>query len=148
MPKIIKWLLWVLVVFALYASLKILMPYIRFADIKGKMEEAVQAAALESDDSIARKLSENALLDHLPIAGDYYYQVTGEDGKKYVYEPDTDEQKKEYQDQARQYFLDHMVRNNQGLEISISYQQEIYFPFNLYTHKISFEHKEGVTQRP
>jgi hypothetical protein len=148
MPKIVKWMLWLLAAFVLYTSLKILMPYIRFADIKSKMEEAVQASSLESDENIARKLSENALLDHLPIAGDYYYQVTGEDGKKYVYEPDTDEQKKEYQDLSRQYFLDHMTRSSQGLEIDISYQQEVYFPFNIYTHKISFEHKEGVPQQP
>ena len=42
MPRIVKWLLWALVPLALYASLKILMPYIRFADIKGKMKEAEQ----------------------------------------------------------------------------------------------------------
>ncbi|MBI4726733.1 hypothetical protein HY768_05860 [candidate division TA06 bacterium] len=146
MPRIIKWLLWALVVVALYASLKIVLPYIRFADIKGKMREAVLAAAMETDESIARKLAENALDDNLPLAGDYFYQVTGEDGKKFVYQPETEEQKNEYQTLARQYFLEHMTRSPQGLEIAISYQQEIYFPFNLYTHKISFEHKEGGTQ--
>jgi hypothetical protein len=148
MPRIVKWLLWALVPLALYASLKILMPYIRFADIKGKMKEAVQASSLDSDETIARKLAENALDDKLPLAGDYFYQVTGDDGKKFVYIPETEEQKNEYQAMVRQYFLDHMTRSSQGLEITISYQQEIYFLFNVYTHKISFEHKEGGTQQP
>jgi hypothetical protein len=148
MPRIFKWLLWALVPLALYASLKIMMPYIRFADIKSKMEAAVQASDLESDESIARKLAENALDDKLPLAGDYFYQVTGDDGKKFIYTPDTEEQKVEYQALVRQYFLDHMTRSSQGLEITISYQQEIYFLFNLYTHKISFDHKEGEPQQP
>ena len=148
MPRIIKWLLWALVVAALYASLKIVLPYIRFADIKGKMREAVLAASMETDEGIARKLAENALDDKLPLAGDYFYQLAGEDGKKFVYQPETEEQKNEYQKLARQYFLEHMIRSPQGLEITISYQQEIYFPFDLYTHKIYFEHKEGGTQQP
>lgn len=147
MPKIVKWVLWILAGFALYMAIVILLPYIRFADIKGKMKEAVQAANAESDISIAIKLSENALLDKLPIAGDYFYQVVGEDGKKFVYEPDTEEQKKEYQELAKQYFLEHMTQTPQGLEIEISYTVEIYFPFNIYTHKILFAHKEGQTQQ-
>ena len=147
MPRIIKWLLWILAVFAFYMSIKILLPYIRFADIKGKMEEAVLASDGESEVRIAIKLSETALLDKLPIAGDYFYQVVGEDGKKFVYEPDTEEQKKEYQELAKQYFLEHMTQTPQGLEIEISYTVEIYFPFNIYTHKILFAHKEGRTQQ-
>jgi len=142
MPRIVKWILWILVGFSLYMSIKILMPYIRFADIKSKMKEAVQASAMESDESIALKLAENALDDKLPLAGDYFYQVTGEDGKKFVYKPDTDDQKKEYQNLARQYFLEHMTRTPQGLVIEISYTVEIYFPFDIYTHKILFAHKE------
>jgi hypothetical protein len=148
MPKIFKWLIWILVGFVLYMAIVIVIPYIRFADIKGKMEEAVLAANAESDIGLAMKLSENALLDHLPIAGDYFYQVTGEDGKKFIYEPDTEEQKKEYQDLAKQYFLDHMTHTPQGLEMEISYTVEIYFPFNIYTHRINFAHKEGGTQQP
>jgi len=148
MPKIVKWLLWILVGFALYMSIKIVLPYIRFADIKGKMEEAVLAANAESDISIAMKLSENALLDKLPIAGDYFYQVVGEDGKKFLYEPEDPDQEKEYLELAKQYFLEHMTRTPQGLEIGISYTVEIYFPFDIYTHKINFEHKEGGTQQP
>ncbi|MDO9067188.1 MAG: hypothetical protein Q7W05_01880, partial [Deltaproteobacteria bacterium] len=138
MPKIVKWILWVLAGFALYMSLKIVLPYIRFADIQGKMEEAVLASDAESEISIATKLSENALLDKLPIAGDYFYQVVGEDGKKFIYEPETEEQKKEYQELAKQYFLEHMTQTPQGLEMEISYTVEIYFPFNIYTHKILF----------
>jgi hypothetical protein len=147
MPRIIKWFLWFLAVVALYASLKIVLPYIRFADIKGKMRESVLAASMESDEGIARKLAENALDDKLPLAGDYFYQMIGEDGKKFVYQPETEEQKNEYQILARQYFLEHMTRTPQGLEIEIGYTAEIYFPFNLYTHKISFAHKEGGTQQ-
>jgi len=147
MPKIIKWLLSVLVIVALYAFLKIIIPYIRFADIKGKMRESVVAASMESNAGIAYKLAENALDDKIPLAGDYFYQLVGEDGKKFVYKPETDEQQQEYLELARQYFFEHITRNPQGLvEITISYQQEIYFPFDLYTHKISFEHKEGGTQ--
>ncbi|MBI5804797.1 hypothetical protein HZA73_01985 [candidate division TA06 bacterium] len=142
MPRIVKWILWILVGFALYMSIKILLPYIRFADIKGKMEEAVLVSNGESDLTIAIKLSENALLDKLPIAGDYFYQVVGEDGKKFFYEPENLEQEKEYQELAKQYFLEHMTRTPQGLVIEISYTVEIYFPFNIYTHKIFFAHKE------
>ena len=143
MPKIIKWMLWVLAGFALYMSIKIVLPYIRFADIKGKMEEAVLAANAETDNNIADKLSENALLDKLPIAGDYFYQVVGEDGKKFFYEPESPEQQKEYQELAKQYFLEHMTRTPQGLVIEISYTVEIYFPFDIYIHRINFAHKEG-----
>lgn len=148
MPKIVKWILWVLAGFALYMSVKIVIPYIRFADIKGKMEEAVLAANSESDTGIAIKLSENALLDKIPIAGDYFYQVTGEDGKKFLYEPESPEQVDEYQELAKQYFLEHMTRGPQGLEIEIGYTVEIYFPFNIYTYRISFSHREGGTQQP
>jgi len=147
MPKIIKWILWVLAAFALYMSIKILLPYIRFADIKGKMEEAVGAASAETDDNIADKLSENAILDKLPISGDYFYQVVGEDGKRYIYEPESPEQVKEYQELAKQYFLEHMTRTSRGLVIEISYTVEIYFPFNIYIHRILFVHKEGETQQ-
>ena len=143
MPKIIKWMLWVLAGFALYMSIKIVLPYIRFADIKGKMEEAVLAANAETDNNIADKLSENALLDKLPIAGDYFYQVVGEDDKKFYYEPESPEQQKEYQELAKQYFLEHMTRTPQGLVIEISYTVEIYFPFDIYIHRINFAHKEG-----
>ena len=143
MPRIVKWILWILVGVSLYMSIKILLPYIRFADIKGKMKEAVLVAGAESDISIAIKLSENALLDKLPIAGDYFYQVVGEDGKKFFYEPESPEQEKEYQDLAKQYFLEHMTRTPQGLAIEISYTVEIYFPFNIYIHRINFAHREG-----
>ena len=147
MPRIVKWILWILVGFALYMSIKILLPYIRFADIKGKMKEAVLVSGAESDVSIAIKLSENALLDKLPIAGDYFYQVVGEDGKKFFYEPESPEQEKEYQDLAKQYFLEHTTRTPQGLVVEISYTVEIHFPFDVYTHKIFFAHKEGGTQQ-
>jgi len=146
MPKIVKWLLWLLAGFVLYMSIKVVLPYIRFADIKGKMKEAVQAADTESDLNIAIKLADNALMDKLPIAGDYFYKVTGEDGKKFIYQPEDEEQQKEYQELAKQYFLEHMTRTSGGLEISLSYTVEVYFPFDLYTHKISFDHKEGGTQ--
>lgn len=148
MPKIVKWILWILAGFALYMSIKIVIPYIRFADIKGKMEEAVLAAGGETDINIASKLSENALLDKIPIGGDYFYQVVGEDGKKFFYEPESPEQVDEYQELAKQYFLEHMARNPQGLEIEIGYIVEIYFPFDIYTYRISFSHKEGGTQQP
>jgi len=147
MPRIVKWILWILLGFALYMSIKIVLPYIRFADIKGKMEEAVLAANAETDYNIADKLAENAILDKIPISGDYFYQVVGEDGKKYIYEPESPEQVKEYQGMARQYFLDHMTRTPQGLVIEISYTVEIYFPFDTYTHRILFVHKEGGTQQ-
>jgi hypothetical protein len=146
MPKIVKWLLWLLAGMALYMSVKIILPYIRFADIKSKMKEAVQAADGEGDQNIAIKLAENAMMDKLPIAGDYFYKVTGDDGKKFIYQPEDEEQQKEYQELARQYFLDHMVRTPNGLEISISYTVEVYFPFDMYVHKINFDHKEGGTQ--
>ena len=143
MPRIVKWILWILLGFALYMSIKILLPYIRFADIKGKMEEAALVSNGESDLGIAIKLSETALLDKLPIAGDYFYQVVGEDGKKYFYEPESPEQQKEYQELAKQYFLEHMTRTPQGLAIEISYTVEIYFPFNIYIHRINFAYREG-----
>jgi hypothetical protein len=147
MPRIVKWILWILVGFALYMSIVILLPHIRFADIKGKMKEAVLSANSESDISIAIKLSENALLDKLPISGDYFYQVIGDDGKKFFYQPETPEQEKEYLELAKQYFLEHMTRTSEGLEMEIRYTVEIYFPFNIYTHRINFEHKEGGTQQ-
>jgi spore coat polysaccharide biosynthesis predicted glycosyltransferase SpsG len=146
MPKIVKWLLWILAGLAVYMAIMILLPYIRFADIKGKMKEAVQASDAEPDMNIATKLAETALLDRLPIAGDYFYKVTDENGKKFVYTPEYDDQQREYLELAKQYFLDHMNHTSQGLEISIGYTVEVYFPFGIYTHKINFEHKEGGTQ--
>jgi hypothetical protein len=146
MPKIVKWLLWILAGLAIYMSVKILLPYIRFADIKGKMKEAVQDASAEADIGIASKLAETAMMDKIPIAGDYFYKIVGEDGKKFYYEPEDEEQQKEYQEIAKQYFLDHMSRSPQGSEISIGYTVEVYFPFDMYTYKITFEHKEIGTQ--
>ncbi|HTY08143.1 MAG TPA: hypothetical protein VMF29_03165, partial [Candidatus Edwardsbacteria bacterium] len=72
MHPFLKFLVLAAVVAGLYAGIKILLPYIRFADIKGKVREAATNSVSESDESLATKLAETALDDKLPIAGDYF----------------------------------------------------------------------------
>jgi hypothetical protein len=144
MPKFLKVLIFFAVLFLLYAAVAVSIPYIRFFHIKDKMKEAAQNAMTESDDSIARALAENSLDDKIPLVGDYFYQVQDEKGNKDVFIPGTEEQKREYLDGAREYFLQNIAREEgQSCAISIDYTVELYFPF--YTHKINFSHKEVQT---
>ncbi len=142
MPPILKVVLVIAVLFLMYAAVAISIPYIRYFHIKDKMEEAVQNAIAESDESIARTLAETAMDDKIPLVGDYFYQVQDEKGNKYVYRPVTEEQQKEYLDGAMDYFLQNIIRaEGQNYSISINYTVELYFPF--YTHRINFSHKES-----
>jgi hypothetical protein len=141
MPRIVKPFIYVAIGFLIYMAIAISIPYIRYFHIKGKMEEAAQNAFTEPDDVIARALADNALDDKLPLVGDYFYRVEDDQGRRYVYRPESDEQKKEYLEGARQYFLENIIRDpGNSYTISIQYTVELYFPF--YTHKINFSHKE------
>jgi hypothetical protein len=141
MPRIVKPLIYLAIGFLVYMAIAISIPYIRFYHIKGKMKEAAENAFNGADDTIARALAENALDDKLPLVGDYFYRVEDEQGKLYVCRPESEEQKKEYLEGARQYFLDNIVRDpGNSFTISIGYTVELYFP--MYTHKINFSHKE------
>lgn len=142
MPPILKVVLGIAVLFLLYAAVAVSIPYIRFYHIKDKMKEAAQNAMTENDDTIARALAENALDDKIPLVGDYFYQVQDEKGNKDLYQPETEEQQKEYLEGAREYFLQNIVRiEGQNYTISIDYTVELYFPF--YIHRMNFSHKES-----
>lgn len=141
MPRIVKPLIYLVIGYLIYMAIAISIPYIRFHHIKEKMKEAAENAFNETDDTIARVLAEDALDDKLPLMGDYFYRVEDEQGKRYIYRPESEEQKKEYLEGARQYFRDNMVRDpGISFTISIQYTVELYFP--IYTHKINFSHKE------
>jgi hypothetical protein len=143
MPKIVKWFLWFLVFLALYNGFKVMLPYLRFAHIKGQMKDACQSAITESDNSLAEMLADKAKDDQIPLVGDYFYRVTDENGKQFFYKPETEAQEKEYLDGAKQYFLERIVRNpGNDISISIEYHVEVYFVFHMYTYKIDFQHKE------
>ncbi|MRR09499.1 hypothetical protein EG831_05385 [bacterium] len=148
MHPLLKILIVAVLLMAGYIGFKFLIAYIRFADIKGKMQEAVVNSYADTDNTIADKLAENALDDKLPIAGDYFYQVRDNAGKVFVLEPETDEQKAEYKRLATDYFLSTIKRGGSGREfsIAIAYDQEIYFPFNLYKHVLKFSHEEALQQ--
>jgi hypothetical protein len=144
MHPLLKLLITAAVIIGIYSGIMILMPYIRFADIKSKTQEAVQNAMAETDESLAGKLAETALDDKLPIAGDYFYQVRDAQGKVAVLMPETEAQQKEYDALATAYFLKSFKRNaDRSLSIVIDYTQEVYFPFNVYKHTIHFHHEEG-----
>jgi hypothetical protein len=141
MPPFVKVTLVLLAIFLVFAGISIVIPYIRFADIKGKMKEAAENAMGENDQTISFELAENAMDDKLPLVGDYFYQVVDNKGEKFILTPESEEQRKEYKDGARQYFLEHIQRvSGQDYTISIEYTVELYFPF--YTHSINFRHKE------
>ncbi|MDQ7797340.1 MAG: hypothetical protein RDU76_00145 [Candidatus Edwardsbacteria bacterium] len=142
MPKFLKVLIFFAVLILLYAAVAVSIPYIRFFHIKDKMKEAAQNAMTENDDTIARALAENAMDDKIPLVGDYFYQVQDEKGNRDVYEPESEEQQREYLEGAREYFLQNIIRaEGQNYTISIDYTVELYFPF--YTHRINFSHKES-----
>lgn len=149
MHPLLKILIAVVLLMAGYVGFKFLIAYIRFADIKGKMQEAVVNSFADTDNTIADKLAENALDDKLPIAGDYFYQVRDDAGKVFVLVPETEEQKAEYKKLATDYFLSTIKRGGSGgrdFSIAIAYDQEIYFPLNVYKHVIKFRHEEFLQQ--
>jgi len=148
MHPLFKLLIVAAILIGCYAGIKILLPYIRFADIKGKMQEAANNSVSETDESLCNKLAETALEDKLPIAGDYFYQVKDEQGKLSVLTPESDEQQKDYTKLAGDYFLKNIKRGqDRSVTITIDYNQEVYFPFNVYKHVIHFHHEE-VQQLP
>ena len=140
MPRYLKVLIFCAVLFLLYASVAVMIPYIRYFHIKDKIKEAAKNAMSETDANIARTLAETAMDDKIPIVGDYFYQIQDEKGEKKVLRPDTEEQQKEYLDGATGYFLQNIQRDD-SFNISIEYTVELYFPF--YTHKINFSYKES-----
>ncbi len=143
MPSFFKVLIVVLVALLLYSGFMAALPHIRFSRVKGKMEEAVQAALVESDESLARGLAEVCLEQKVPLVGDFFYKVKDEQGKLFYYQPETEEERQEYLKGAIAYFLEHIKRiPGQEISISIEYQTETYFPFGLYTLKQNFSHTE------
>lgn len=143
MPPIVKVLIVVLVALLLYSAFMAAMPHIRFSRIKGKMEEAVNAAMADTDEVLARELAEVCLEQKVPIVGDFFYKVRDEKGKLFYYQPETDQEKKQYMDGAMAYFQENIKRNpGQEISISIEYQTETYFPFDLYVLKQGFAHTE------
>jgi hypothetical protein len=148
MHPLLKMLILAVVLVAVYAGLMIMFPYIRFSHIKSKIQEAAANAVTESDESLVAKLAETALEDKLPIAGDYFYQVKDEQGKLTVLTPENDQQQKEYLKLATDYFLKNIVHGpDKSITITIDYNQEVYFPFNVYKHVIHFHHEE-IQQLP
>lgn len=143
MPPIVKVLIVVLVGLLLYTAFMAAMPHIRFSRIKGKMEEAVNAAVIESDETLARGLAEICLEQKAPLVGDFFYKVKDEQGRVFYYQPETDQEKKQYLDGAFAYFMENIKRiPGQEISISIEYQTETYFPFDLYVLKQRFVHTE------
>jgi hypothetical protein len=143
MHPLLKLLIVAVIFFACYTGIKFLIAYVRFYDIKSKMEEAARNSFTESDNNIALKLAETALTDKLPIAGDYFYQVKDDQGKISILTPVTLADSQEYQRLATQYFIKNIQHgSSREFSIAIAYDQEIYFPFNLYTHVIKFHHEE------
>jgi hypothetical protein len=147
MHPLLKILIVAVLMTAGYVGFKFLIAHIRFADIKGKMREATVNSFADADNVIADRLAESALDDKLPIAGDYFYQVRDDAGKVFLLVPETDAQKAEYKRLATDYFLSTIKRGGKEFSIAIAYDQEIYFPFNLYKHVIKFRHEE-VLQQP
>ncbi|HBE72591.1 MAG TPA: hypothetical protein DDW31_00540 [candidate division Zixibacteria bacterium] len=146
MPPIIKILIVVLVALLLYSAFMTAMPHIRFSRIKGKMEEAVGAAMADSDEVLARELAEVCLEQKVPLVGDFFYKVRDDQGKLFYYQPETDQEKKQYKDGAFAYFLENIKRTpGQEISISIDYQVETYFPFGVYVLKQRFAHTETST---
>ncbi len=148
MHPLLKILVMVVLALAAYVGFKFLLAYIRFVDIKGKMRDSAINSYAESDNAIADRMADEALSDKLPIAGDYFYQVRDDAGKVFLLKPETDEQKAEYKKLAMAYFLSTIKRSGAGKEfsIAIAYDQEIYFPFNVYKHVIKFRHEEFLQQ--
>lgn len=143
MPPIVKVLIVVLAALLLYSGFMAAMPHIRFSRVKSKMEEAASAAMADGDDVLARGLAEVCLEQKVPIVGDFFYRVRDEKGDLFFYEPETEQEKKQYLDGAFAYFLEHIKRMpGQDISISIEYQTETYFPFGLYTLKQNFSHTE------
>jgi hypothetical protein len=143
MHPMLKLLIGAVVLIALYTGIKFLIAYVRFYDIKSKMEEAALNSFTEGDSIIAVKLAETALSDKLPIAGDYFFQVKDDQGKVFVLEPESDQQQQDYLRQAARYFVGNMKHGaNRDFSIAIAYDQEIYFPFNIYKHVLKFRHEE------
>jgi hypothetical protein len=147
MHPLLKLMIGAVVLFVLYTGIKFMIAYVRFYDIKGKIREAATSTFGESDSTIAVKLAETALGDKLPIAGDYFYQVKDDKGGVYVLEPQSDQQQQEYLNLATKYFMGNIKHGaNREFSITVAYDQEIYFPFNLYTHVIKFRHEEVQQQ--
>jgi hypothetical protein len=147
MHPLLKMLIGAVVIVSLYAGLMFAIAYIRFSDIKGKVKEATMSAVTESDANIATKLAETALDDKLPIAGDYFFQVRDAQGKISVLTPESEQQQKEYIALATAYFANNITYGaDRSVTIILDYDQEVYFPFNMYKHTIHFHHEE--TQQP
>jgi hypothetical protein len=143
MPPIVKVLIVVLAILLLYSAFITALPHIRFSRVKGKMEEAVNAAMADPDEALARGLAEVCLEQKVPIVGDFFYKVHDDKGELFYYQPENDEEKKQYLDGAFAYFLEHIKRiPGQEISISIEYQTETYFPFGIYTLKQNFSHTE------
>lgn len=146
MPPIIKVLIVVLALLVLYSALLVAIPHIRFYRVKDKMEEAVNAAMAESDESLAQGLADVCLEQKVPLVGDFFYRVTDDQGKKFYYQPESEAERRQYLDGAKAYFLENIKRiPGQEISISIEYTVEIYFPFNIYTMKKTFSHKEVLS---
>ncbi len=146
MPPIIKVLIVVLAALLLYSAFMAAMPHIRFSRVKGKMEDALKEAMVDSDEVIAKELAEVCLEQKVPLVGDFFYKVRDDKGKLFYYEPENDQEKKQYMDGAIAYFLDHINRiPGQEISISVDYQTETYFPFGIYTLKQNFSHTEKST---
>jgi hypothetical protein len=144
MPPILKVLIVVLVALLLYTAFMAGLPHIRFSRVKGKMEEAVAAAMSDADETLARELAEVCLEQKVPIVGDFFYKVRDDKGEMFFYQPENDQEKKQYLDGAFAYFLEHIKRTpGQEISISIEYQTETYFPFGVYTLKQNFSHTES-----
>ncbi len=144
MPPILKFLIVVLVALLLYTAFMASLPHIRFSRVKGKMEEAAAAAMSEPDEALARELAEVCLEQKVPIVGDFFYKVRDDKGDLFFYQPETEEERKQYLDGAFAYFLENIKRTpGQEISISIEYQTETYFPFGVYTLKQNFSHTES-----
>ena len=143
MPPFIKVLIVVLIILVLYTGFMVALPHIRFSRVKSKMEEAVQAATVESDESLARGLAEICLEQKVPLVGDFFYKVRDDRGNLFYYQPETEQEKQQYISGAVAYFLEHIKRTpGQEISISIEYQTETYFPFGIYTLIQNFSHTE------
>lgn len=143
MPPILKVLIVVLALLVLYSGFMAALPHIRFSRVKGKMEEAAAAAVSDSDEALARELAEVCLEQKVPIVGDFFYKVRDDKGDLFYYQPENEQERKEYLDGAFAYFLEHIKRTpGQEISISIEYQTETYFPFGVYTLKQNFSHTE------
>ncbi|MEW6684915.1 MAG: hypothetical protein AB1393_01755 [Candidatus Edwardsbacteria bacterium] len=118
----IGWLIFLVILgVAIHIGYKLGMPYLRYSNLKGKMEAQAKLAATESDTSIATTLSQDALENKIPLVGDFF----SSDSKPV---PTTEEEKGEYLKGAKSAFLSAINRfPGDSIIISLSYEMDVNF---------------------